>query len=193
MTAPLSNKKLSTKNIVHSIKLSIRLFQGGMRDSGLKTCGIGKLDGTYAITRSTLFLEETWETQLFIRQIRQINLEKIKINPINIKARNKVVWIVDVSYWHSTFVAKTWSPKALCSWVPIFGAKSWIPKTLNSWPSTFNIKSWKPRTLGSWSSIFGVESWRPFGLLIFNFRCWKLETRTWVLLDFNFQCWKLET
>jgi hypothetical protein len=48
---------MSTKNIVDSIKISIHLFQGRMRDNGLKACGIRKLDGTFVITRLTLFLK----------------------------------------------------------------------------------------------------------------------------------------
>jgi len=36
-------------------KLSICLFQGGMRDNGSKTCKIERLGGTFAKTRLTLF------------------------------------------------------------------------------------------------------------------------------------------
>jgi hypothetical protein len=70
MTTPLSNRNTYTKNKMDSIKLSIHLFQGGMRDSGLKTCGIRRLDGTFIITRLTFFLEKTWETQFLTRIIR---------------------------------------------------------------------------------------------------------------------------
>jgi hypothetical protein len=63
------------KHMVDSLKLSTRLFQGKMRDIGLKTCRIERLDGTSIITRSTLFLEDTWKKQAFIRWIRQINPE----------------------------------------------------------------------------------------------------------------------
>jgi hypothetical protein len=47
-----------------------------MRDSGLEMCEMGKLDGTSIILRPTLFLKETYKTQLFTRWIRQINPEK---------------------------------------------------------------------------------------------------------------------
>jgi hypothetical protein len=59
MMALLSNKNLFAKNTMDSIKLSICLFRGGMRDSGSEMYEIGKLDGTYVITRSTFLLEET--------------------------------------------------------------------------------------------------------------------------------------
>jgi hypothetical protein len=70
MTTLLPSKNLFTKNIMDSIKLSTHLFQGRLRDSGSKTCKIGRLsgsktckigrlDGTYVITRSTLFSKET--------------------------------------------------------------------------------------------------------------------------------------
>jgi hypothetical protein len=59
MMAFLSNRNLFAKNTVDLIKLSTHLFQGGVRDSGSKTCRIGRLDGTSTITRSTLFLKET--------------------------------------------------------------------------------------------------------------------------------------
>jgi hypothetical protein len=59
MMALLSNINMFIKNTMDSIKLSIRLFQGIMKDNGLETCEIKSLDGTSAITRSTLFLEET--------------------------------------------------------------------------------------------------------------------------------------
>jgi hypothetical protein len=62
MTALLSNKNLFTKNIMDLIKLSPCLFQGGMKDSGSETCKIARLNGTYVMTRSTLFLEETQKT-----------------------------------------------------------------------------------------------------------------------------------
>jgi hypothetical protein len=57
MTTLLPSKNLFTKNIMDSIKLSTHLFQGRLR--GSKTCKIGRLDGTYVITRSTLFSKET--------------------------------------------------------------------------------------------------------------------------------------
>jgi hypothetical protein len=63
---------------MHLIKLSTYLFQGGMKDSGSETCGIERLDGTSFRTRSTLFLENTWKTQVFIKRITQINVEKIQ-------------------------------------------------------------------------------------------------------------------
>jgi hypothetical protein len=59
MTTLLPSKNLFTKNIMDSIKLSTHMFQGRLRDSGSKTCKIGRLDGTYVITRSTLFSKET--------------------------------------------------------------------------------------------------------------------------------------
>jgi hypothetical protein len=43
------------KTIVDSIKLSIHLFQGGMKDNGLEMCKIERLDGTSIKTRLTLF------------------------------------------------------------------------------------------------------------------------------------------
>jgi hypothetical protein len=52
---PLSNKNLSAKNTVDLIKLSIHLFQGGVKDNGLKKCKIERLDGTYARKKSSLF------------------------------------------------------------------------------------------------------------------------------------------
>ncbi len=73
------------------IKLSIHLFRKGMKDNGLDMCGIKRLDGTSTITRSTLFLEETWKTQLFTITIKQISSEKIKTNIINMKEINKNV------------------------------------------------------------------------------------------------------
>jgi myo-inositol-1-phosphate synthase len=73
------------------LKLSIRLFQRGMRDSGLETCEIGRLDGKSIITRSTLFSKETWKTQLITIMIKQINSKKIQKNPINIKKKKKIV------------------------------------------------------------------------------------------------------
>jgi hypothetical protein len=59
MTTLLLDKNLFAKNIMDLLKLSIRLFQRGMRDSGLETCEIGRLDGKSIITRSTLFSKET--------------------------------------------------------------------------------------------------------------------------------------
>jgi hypothetical protein len=35
-----------------------------------ETCGIERLDGTYVRTRLTLFLKDTWKTQVFTRRIR---------------------------------------------------------------------------------------------------------------------------
>jgi len=59
MMAPLSDRNLSAKNTMDYIKLSICLFQGGMRESGSEMYKIGRLDGTSIKTRSTLFLEDT--------------------------------------------------------------------------------------------------------------------------------------
>jgi hypothetical protein len=56
---PFIKHKHVCKKIVDSIKLSTHMFQGGMRDIGSKTCKIGRLNGTSAITRLTLFLKET--------------------------------------------------------------------------------------------------------------------------------------
>jgi hypothetical protein len=50
---------LLAKTITDSIKLSTHLFHGGMRENDSKMCKIGRLDGTLAKTRSTLFLEYT--------------------------------------------------------------------------------------------------------------------------------------
>jgi len=47
-----------------------------MKENNLETCGIKRLDGTYARTRSTLFLEDTWIIQAFTRRLDQMN-EKI--------------------------------------------------------------------------------------------------------------------
>ncbi len=41
-----------------SIKLSICLFQGGMKDNSSKMCGIRRLDGTFAKIMSTLFSKD---------------------------------------------------------------------------------------------------------------------------------------
>jgi hypothetical protein len=54
-----SIRNMSTKNTMDLIKLSIHLFQKGMKGNGLEMCGIKRMDGTSAITRSTLFLKET--------------------------------------------------------------------------------------------------------------------------------------
>jgi hypothetical protein len=43
------------KKIMDSIKLSIRLFQGGMRENGLEMWIIKRLDGMSIRTRLTLF------------------------------------------------------------------------------------------------------------------------------------------
>jgi hypothetical protein len=55
MMSPLSDKNLFAKDTTYLIKLSIHLFQGGIKESGSKMCIIKKLDGTSARTRSTLF------------------------------------------------------------------------------------------------------------------------------------------
>jgi hypothetical protein len=59
MMAFLSNGNLFIKNTIDLIKLSTCMFQGGMKNNGSKTCEIGKLDGSFVITRSTLFLKKT--------------------------------------------------------------------------------------------------------------------------------------
>jgi hypothetical protein len=59
MMAPLLNKNMSAKTTMDSIKLSTCLFQGGMRESGLKMCEIKRLDGMPAKTRSSLFSKDT--------------------------------------------------------------------------------------------------------------------------------------
>jgi hypothetical protein len=41
-----------------------------MSESDLETCGIERLDVTSTRTRSTLFLKDTWKTQVFTRRIR---------------------------------------------------------------------------------------------------------------------------
>jgi len=41
MIAPLLDRNLFVKNIVDSIKLSIHLFQGGMKDSGSESVESG--------------------------------------------------------------------------------------------------------------------------------------------------------
>jgi hypothetical protein len=59
MMALLLNRNLSIKTTMNSIKLSTCLLQGRTRENILEICGIESLDGTFAITRSTLFLEDT--------------------------------------------------------------------------------------------------------------------------------------
>jgi len=59
MMVSLSNKNLFAKTTLDLIKLSTCLFQGGMKDSGSETCKIARLNGSYVMTRSTLFSEET--------------------------------------------------------------------------------------------------------------------------------------
>jgi hypothetical protein len=59
MIAPLSDKNLLTKTTTDSMKLSTRMFHGGMRESDSKMCGIKRLDSTSARTMSTLFLKDT--------------------------------------------------------------------------------------------------------------------------------------
>jgi hypothetical protein len=54
MMALLSNKNLSAKYTMDSIKLSIHLFQRGMKERGLEMCRIRRLDDTSTITRLTL-------------------------------------------------------------------------------------------------------------------------------------------
>jgi len=46
---------LLAKTITDSIKLSMHLFHGGMREDDSKMCEIGRLDGTFVRTRLTLF------------------------------------------------------------------------------------------------------------------------------------------
>jgi hypothetical protein len=58
MMAFLLDRNLFAKNTMDSIKLSIYLFQGGMKNSGSKMCKIKRLDGTFAKIRLTLFLED---------------------------------------------------------------------------------------------------------------------------------------
>jgi hypothetical protein len=59
MMTPLPNKNLSTKTAIDLIKLSTCLFQGRMKKSNLKTCGIMRLDGMSNRIRSTLFSKNT--------------------------------------------------------------------------------------------------------------------------------------
>jgi hypothetical protein len=59
MTTPLSDRNLSAKYTMDSIKLSTCLFQRGMQEKGSDMCKIERLDGTFAITRLTLLSKET--------------------------------------------------------------------------------------------------------------------------------------
>jgi hypothetical protein len=68
MIAPLSNRNRSAKTITDSMKFSMHMFHWGMKDNGLKTCKIRRLNGTFARTRSTLFLEDTLKKEKHLQE-----------------------------------------------------------------------------------------------------------------------------
>lgn len=93
-----------------------------MKDSGSKMCGIKRLDGTSARIRST---QKTLQKHKCLQEgLNKLMQNKFKINPLTSKRKKEVVHIVEVSYRHSTFDAKSWKPEVECFWTLTFGTKS---------------------------------------------------------------------
>jgi len=57
--SPSMRQNMLAKTTMNSTKLSTRLFQGRMRESGLEMRIIRRLDGTFVKTRSTLLSKDT--------------------------------------------------------------------------------------------------------------------------------------
>jgi hypothetical protein len=62
-----------------------------MKDNGSEMYRIRKLDGTYVITRPTLFLKKPKKHNCLQFGLNKLIQKNVRINPINIKERNKVV------------------------------------------------------------------------------------------------------